>query len=294
VHVADPTSVRRPPRRHAWLRRAGFRAAELGAQALGGRALYRRRHLARGRLAVREEALSVPALAPELDGYLLAHLSDFHGGPFLGRGDLAGVLALLAERGPDVVVVTGDWVTHRWSDALPLLDDLAAYRAPHGTFAVFGNHDYRERAEGRIAEAGRERGIRFLRNEGVRLARGSAAVGLVGLEDPEEARALDLDAARAALAPGDVEIVLCHNPLAARAIARGRATRILAGHSHGAQVDWPGLRRLGPPHPGARVELGGSTLVVSRGLGVVGLPWRAGAPAEVVFARLVPARGEDA
>ena len=67
--------------------------------------------------------------------------------------------------------------------------------------------------------------------------------------------------------------------------ARG-ARVVLSGHSHGTQVDLPFLRDLGPSHPGLRVELGGATLVVSRGLGVIGAPLRVGVPAEVVVLRL--------
>jgi predicted MPP superfamily phosphohydrolase len=46
---------------------------------------------------------------------------------------------------------------------------------------------------------------------------------------------------------------------------------------------------LGPKHPGVRVQLGPTVLVVSRGLGVVGIPWRVGAPSEVVVTRLCAA-----
>ena len=55
----------------------------------------------------------------------------------------------------------------------------------------------------------------------------------------------------------------------------------------------PGLRRMGPVHPGLRVELGATTLIVNRGLGVIGVPVRVGAPAEIVFVRL-EAVAEDA
>jgi predicted MPP superfamily phosphohydrolase len=55
------------------------------------------------------------------------------------------------------------------------------------------------------------------------------------------------------------------------------------------QVDLPFVRRLGPDHPGQRVELGPTTLIVSAGLGVVGAPWRVGAPAEVVLLELARA-----
>ncbi|MBK7874844.1 MAG: metallophosphoesterase [Planctomycetes bacterium] len=231
----------------------------------------------------------MPGLADGLEGLLVAHLSDFHGGAFLARGDLAAVVEATRERAPDLVAITGDWITHGWEDALPLLPDLARLAPPLGVFSVFGNHDYRGRLEGRIAEAARSAGVRVLRNEGVRLERGGAEFALVGLEDPEEARTVDLERARSGLDPRLPEIVLCHNPLAARRIARAGCAAILSGHSHGTQVDLPFLRRLGPAHPGLRVDLGATALVVSRGLGVVGFPLRVGAPAELVLVRFVRA-----
>jgi len=69
-------------------------------------------------------------------------------------------------------------------------------------------------------------------------------------------------------------------------LATERTAVVLSGHTHGNQVDLPLLRRLGPTHPGLRLELGRATLIVSRGLGVVALPLRVGAPAEVVRVRL--------
>jgi predicted MPP superfamily phosphohydrolase len=61
---------------------------------------------------------------------------------------------------------------------------------------------------------------------------------------------------------------------------------VLSGHTHGGQVRF--LSGLGPPHPGLRVRLGPTTLIVNRGLGVVGFPWRVGAPTEIVLVRLEP------
>jgi hypothetical protein len=152
---------------------------------------------------------------------------------------------------------------------------------------VFGNHDYRDRLEGRIAEAYAARGVHFLRNAGARPL-GDALV-VTGIEDLEEARELDVAAARALLEPGDVELCLCHNPRGARVLARPGCVAVLSGHTHGMQVDLPFVRRLGPDHPGQRVELGPTTLIVSAGLGVVGAPWRVGAPAEVVLLELARA-----
>lgn len=95
-----------------------------------------------------------------------------------------------------------------------------------------------------------------------------------------------MDAALEGTSKTDLIVALAHGPRAAPLFAKGGARLVLAGHTHGTQVDLPWLRDLGPAHPGMRVELGGTTLVVSRGLGVVGAPFRWGVPAEVVVLRL--------
>ena len=275
-----------PPRRHGRPRRAFFRAVELGAQLCGGRAFYRWRFLSQGRLVLREERVRVPGLDARLSGFTLAHLSDLHAGPFLGSGDLAHAVESVNRRGCDLVVITGDFITHVWSDALRVLDDLAALRARHGTLAVFGNHDYRGRLEGRIAEQAALRGIRFLRDESLSLEHAGARIRVCGLEDLEEARLLDLERARAGSTPDEHEILLVHNPGSARLLAQPRCALMLCGHAHGSQIDLPFLRGLGPAHPGARLQAGATRVLVSRGLGVIGLPLRVRAPAEVVFATL--------
>jgi predicted MPP superfamily phosphohydrolase len=271
------------------LRLATFLAFERAARLCGGRAFYRATFLAEGRYRLREERVVVRGLAPALEGFRIAQISDLHAGPFLARGDLADVVAGVNALDPDVCAITGDLISHHWSEALLVLDDLARLRARHGVFVVFGNHDYKDRLEGRIAEAFAARGLRVLRNEGVRIARGDAGLTVVGLEDLEEARVVDLEAARSALRPGDVEVVLCHNPTRARPIARPGCACILSGHTHGTQIDLPGLRRLGPKHPGARLFVGETTVIVNRGLGVVGVPLRVGSPAEIVLVRLCAA-----
>jgi predicted MPP superfamily phosphohydrolase len=281
-----PASARVAPRRFGRARTLAQLLLTRSFQALGGRAAYRARCLSRRRLVVRREDIRIPALPAPLEGFTLAHLTDLHAGPFLGRGDLDHVVEVVNESSPGAIVLTGDLITNRWTDALTVLDELARMRSRHGTFAVFGNHDYRGRLEGEIARAFGARGIRFLRNECVRLGEGGAHLALVGVEDVEEARVVDLDAARAGLHLGDVEIVLCHNPVSAPIFASMGAHAVLSGHTHGTQIDLPGLRRMGPQHPGLRVEFGATTLIVNRGLGVTTLPFRIGAPAEIVLVRL--------
>ena len=255
---------------------------------IGGKRFYSSAYLGEGRLAIREESLRVPDLAEGLDGFTLAHLSDLHAGPFVGAGSLASVVSVINQRKVDACVLTGDFVTHHWSEAPKITAELAQLESRFGSFAVFGNHDYKDRSEGHIEAEYSAVGVRFLRNSCARIEVEveGAAVALVGIEDLEEGREIDLEAARREVEENDVEIVLCHNPLGAGAIARPGCKAILSGHTHGTQVDLPWLRTFGPPHPGVRVELGQTSLIVNRGVGVVGIPFRFGSPAEIVFVTL--------
>ncbi|MCB9916285.1 MAG: metallophosphoesterase [Planctomycetes bacterium] len=279
-------TLRAPVRRYSDAFLAFALGVEVVCAALGGRRWYRARHLAPARLALRRERVVVPDLPDGLAGLRLAQLSDLHAGRYLGRGDLRAAVDAVNAFEPDVVALTGDFVSHHWSDALALVDDLARLAPRRACVAVFGNHDYRDRAEGRIAEAFAAAGVRVLRDECLRVDTGAGVLALVGLEDLEEAKRVDLDAARADVQPGDVEVVLCHHPAGGPRLARPGCALVLSGHTHGVQVDLPFLRRFGPAHPGLRLTHGATTQLVSRGVGVVGLPLRVGAPAEVVLVEL--------
>ncbi|MFT4538744.1 MAG: putative MPP superfamily phosphohydrolase [Planctomycetota bacterium] len=286
IYAQDkPEGARVRARRFSRFRLAVFRGVEQLCRALGGRHWYRLRFLARGRFLMRHEELEVQGLPAALDGFTLAQLSDLHAGPFMRRGDLSAVVEAVNARDVDLIAMTGDFVTHEWSEALFVLDDLAKLRSRHGSFAVFGNHDYKHRQEHRIEAAYRAQGIRFLRNAHAVIRVGDAQLAVTGLEDLEEGKHVDIDAARRGI-HDMLEICLCHNPAGAPALARNGCRVILSGHTHGGQVDLPWLRTLGPKHPGLRIELGATTLLVSRGLGVVGLPLRFGAPPEVLLVTL--------
>lgn len=279
-------TLRQTPRRYGAWRGRLVGAVERLAVGLGGHALYRRRHLRRGAFLVRRVELSVPGLPPALEGLCCAQLSDLHAGPFLRSGDLRDVVDAVQAEAPDFVFLTGDLITHDWRDAEALIADLGALRPRLGTLAVFGNHDYRGRMEGEIARLLASVGVRVLRNEGVRFPVADAYVAVVGLEDLEESRSVEVELARMGLQPEDVELVLCHHPAGGPALARPRCAAVFSGHTHGGQLDLPVLGTLGPAHPGLSVALGSTRLLVNRGLGTIGAPLRFRAPSEILVVRL--------
>ncbi len=251
---------------------------------MGGRMFYRWCCLRATRLVVREEVVCSPDLPVELEGFTVLHLSDLHAGPFLGEGDLSHLPQLLGKRVPDILAITGDYITDTHEDALRVIPDLGRFKTRLGGWAVFGNHDYRRHGHPHITRGLREQGIRILQDEGQRVS--DLPLWISGLSDLEERPNPDPSGARKGKQPGDVEIMLCHNPLGAEVLANPGCIAILAGHTHGGQIDLPGLRNLGPIHPGLSTLLGQTALIVNRGLGVVGFPWRFGAPAEMVWIEL--------
>ncbi|MFT5286589.1 MAG: putative MPP superfamily phosphohydrolase [Planctomycetota bacterium] len=280
--MTERGDLRLPPRRYSktWL--AFAKVVERTSALLGGRAFYRRWFLSPGRFRIREECVAVENLPPGLNDFSILQLSDLHGGRFMGEGDLNFVIDAALAQEPDLIVLTGDYVIHHWREMLGLVTELKRLRATHGVLAVLGNHDYRGRNEQHIIDHFEEIGIQTLRNECVRIDTGNGVLAVVGLEDLEEAKVVDEKAARLEVRADDVELVLCHNPHMSKALARKQCAAVLSGHTHGNQIDLPGFRTLGPHHPGERCEFGNTVAITNLGLGAIGLPFRFGAPAEMV------------
>jgi len=242
--------------------------------------------------------LTFQDLPPGLEGLRLAHLSDLHAGPLIGLSTLRRWRELTEREQPDLLTFTGDLVDSRPEEVGPLLEAFADFRPPLGAFAVLGNHDYFDdpRPIWRDLEAA---GIRCLENASALLSRQGARLAIMGLQDPMATngrfrRLVFGPGPRPALAarnlPEDAfRICLNHRPSEwEQALAAG-ARLTLSGHTHGGQINpIPGLssaRLLGPRTQGLFQE-GADQLYVSRGLGVVGLPMRIGAPPEIAILTL--------
>jgi len=231
------------------------------------------------------ELAGVPA---ELDGLRIAHLSDFHlGVPSRGRRAVAHAVRWVAERRPDLVLVTGDLLSRR--AGAPDLERFLRELGP--CLVVLGNHDYadsRDPFSQRIDPAvfAALEGVRVLADEAVELELRGRRVQIVGVAPrtyaarrAEPHALVDPDAA--------LRILLCHFPGIARRSPEGAFHLILAGHYHAGQivVPFPG-GALNVAHPRIRdvrglYHYGASLLHVSPGLGTTFVPFRFFARPEV-------------
>ena len=301
-HVPLPASheARPEPRPHFDPRHGWFRRIERAASLFLSRHVYHRipgvsipyGRILRHGLTVAEAEIGVRGLGHGLDGVTILFVSDVHAGPFLSREALADAFARLATLAPDVVVHGGDLATSSVPECAVHADALRSLQAPLGAFAVFGNHDhYTWDLEGMRALYDRC-GIRVIDNDAVCLTRGGARLALAGIDDwnigdPQLTKALERGRE---VAPGAPVVLVSHNPDSFFEAASAGVALVLAGHTHGGQVRIPGrpvlVRMSRYRLDEGRYTASGSELVVSRGLGVSGLPLRLFCPPEAVMVKL--------
>ena len=237
--------------------------------------------------------LPLAGLPPELAGLRIAHLADFHlGTPSPGTRAVERAVDWVAERQPDLVLVTGDLLARpRGARRLRRLIE----RLPP-VYAVLGNHDYadsRDPFSRPVGEVDLGRGT-LLADGAVTLDLRGRKVQLVGI-DPRTYMRRDARPWELADADADLRILLCHFPRVVDLLPEGVFDLVLAGHTHDGQICLPypgGKLRLA--HPRVPYNHGvyrrpAATLHVSSGLGTTFVPLRFFARPEVTELRLVSA-----
>jgi uncharacterized protein len=224
--------------------------------------------------------LPLPGLPHQFKGYRIVHISDIHAGKWLPTSRLDEALRLVNREAPDLVAITGDFVTYTYPEApTDIVPTLRHLRARDGVAAVLGNHDYWGLGSDLIRHTIAEAGMIDLNNAVHTIERDGALLHLAGVDSARE-RMARLDVTLRKLPKDGPSILLAHEPdFADISAATGRFSMQLSGHSHGGQVVLP---LLGPPrlppmgkkYPAGLYNVHGMHLYTNRGLGVVGLPLR--------------------
>lgn len=211
------------------------------------------RHIEPTWLHVARVRVPVPDLPPALAGVRVAQLSDFHHGPHIPAGFLESAVERAAAERPDLIALTGDFVD-RGPQHVPAAARLfRGLRAPLGVFAVLGNHDFavhtargvrrHEHLHAEVAGALAAEGVTVLRNRAVSLTHGGAALTVAGVDDLWSG-ACDPRAALEGACPQAPRVLLAHNPQTVASLGALRADLVLSGHTHGGQINLPGIGRL--------------------------------------------------
>jgi len=231
----------------------------------------------------------VPGLDPAHDGLRVAQLSDIHVGSRTPASIVRAAVEEVNRFAPDLVVLTGDFLSHRRREVTDLREQLGGIAAP--TVAVLGNHDVWVDPAG-AAAALRGHGYEVLENQWTTLRLRGAAFPIVGVGDRLTGRE-DVPRAFAGLPSRASPLVLAHAPRTAdRLRSLERPLLCLSGHTHGGQINIPLLTPLllaaamREPYMKGRFQLGQVQLYVNRGVGMSGIRVRVNAPPEVTLATL--------
>lgn len=279
--TAAPTQTRRE-----FIRKIGWLIAGVAAGGTAVDAAYEKHWV-----EVTHPRIAIPGLPPAFEGFRLCQLTDIHHGPYLSLDRVRELVALALRQQPDAYVITGD-LPHREDKYVePVWREMAALRAPMGTWCVMGNHDHWHALEtGR--RVARECGIVELRNRGVPLQRSGARIWLAGVGDLWEDEQ-DLPAALRGVPAGESVILLTHNPDYADEVTDPRVKLMLAGHSHGGQVSLPLTGPVALPckrkYARGLVATGTSQIYICRGLGMATVPFRLGSRPELAVIELTAA-----
>ena len=218
------------------------------------------------------------------DGYKIVHLSDLHGHEY-GEGS-EGLLALIREQEPDLIVITGDIIDQEGQlQMIPALARGLAGIAP--SYYVTGNHEW-GLGTGTVKELKAllsQCGVAVLSNQYEILERNGARLVLAGVDDPngyaDQTTPEELYAQIQDNAPGLFTVLLAHRNDRFGQYAAAGYDLVMSGHGHGGIVRLPfvgGLvgtdRRLFPNWTSGIYTQGDSTLFVSRGLGNNTVPFR--------------------
>jgi predicted MPP superfamily phosphohydrolase len=254
-------------------------------------------------LELNRHEVAIPDLPAAFAGLRLVQLSDFHCSRNVTPAYLREAVDLAQAQNGDVIVLTGDFVHKGFRYVQRVAAVLGRLAAPHGVYAVLGNHDFSVRnalgmrryrhLHRAVADALTAQGIRVLHNETVTLTREGARLHLAGVEDLWS-RVCDVSRALGGLSPAVPCVLLAHNPCTVERLEGRRCDLMLSGHTHGGQVNLPGLGRVTLGRRGRRFAAGmyyhrNTYLYVNKGVGF-GFRVRYGVRPEVAVLTLLPAR----
>lgn len=244
-----------------------------------------------GLLTVTEKDIHLPGLPPGLDGLVVAQLTDFHFNPEKDEALIAKAVAETNAAAPDIIALTGDFITESPAVLAPLMALLSGLKAKHGIYGVMGNHDGWHQSTEFFRREHRRAGMEFLVNQGSVIRLRGEKLFITGTDSVWSGR---VDAPACWRGHRDEAVLaLVHEPDVFDFLTETQRIDLqLSGHTHGGQCRVPGIG-----YAPAKVKYGRryiygehrkdrARIFVSRGLGTVGMRVRFACAPEVAVLTL--------
>jgi predicted MPP superfamily phosphohydrolase len=248
--------------------------------------------------------LKINDLKPELNGLKIVLISDLHLSSFYHHKDqMVKVMRKINQENPDIMVNTGDYVSFGWREFGRFDTILKTAGGRYGSFTVLGNHD-NGGYDPFFTDADKENNVllmkKFMSASGYKVLNDEAEVikikdsrvEMIGVTTKGSFPHIihgDLAKAMRDNDSADLKILLAHDPNQWDEEVTGKTDIdvTLSGHTHAMQlgiltkkIKWSPAKYFYPKWNGVYNE-GEQYLVVNRGLGVLGIPFRIGMPPEI-------------
>lgn len=227
--------------------------------------------------AIKQIDVRIAGLDPAFEGYKIVQLTDLHArSAVMDRQQLEKVARLANQQQPDLIALTGDYITRSAEKSEEMLGNaFGKMHAKDGVVAIMGNHDRGEDSSP-IERALWKSKIMLLNNAVYSIERQGRKLNIAGVDDVWFKRA-DLPKTIAQLPKTGTNILLAHEPdFGDIAAATDRFGLQLSGHSHGGQIVLPFAPRVTPPwgkkYINGLYRIGAMQLYVSPGVGTTGPP----------------------
>jgi len=276
-----------------------------------------------GDIRLERVTIRSPRVPTAFDGYTFGFLADAHLGIWIPELWIERALDLIDQEKASLLVLGGDYICVNddvmWEhlgivrnytyagikrqDAVPLLFQSAASifgrrSYPDGMVAIAGNHEHWNSTYAFTSIFGKIPSLKLLINEHAVIKRSDQSLTLYGIDDYLTGRPMLFERWQGEQQPGpphDFRILISHNPDLVSKLVVDRIQSFdlaLCGHTHGGQVCLPGLGAVtyqvyNREFARGLVERGDYAVYTTRGVGVVGVPYRINCPPEVTVVTLV-------
>lgn len=208
-------------------------------------------------LVTKETTLSLPSNTETLSGLKIGIFSDTHLGFYYTPEQLEKAVEKINNQEYDILIFLGDLIDNYQeyikdnpegtAHRAAIVAALSKTQAKYGKFAVFGNHDLGAMGQWDYPKIMEESGFTMLQNSHATITIAGCKVNMVGLDDCMLGYP-DTTAAFAGLSPGDLQILIAHEPDIIDEIQCTMPIHLfVAGHSHGGQVRLPFEQKLITP-----------------------------------------------
>jgi len=248
----------------------------------------------RGELRVRHHQLGV-AVPADPAPFRIAFVADIQQDANTTAARARDVYARINASEPDVVLSGGDWINSGPEYIESAAAAAAELQSRLGTFSVRGDHEHfayvdRERSVEEIEQAMHAHGVtmlsdqvRWFEHHGKRIA-----VAFLDYNYIHRTDAATFSLLLASIADADYKIAITHQLDRALAdMLAGKVNLVLAGHTHGGQVNpvigltHANLARLETDYVDGRYTRGPTTIIVTAGVGFSIVPFRYAAPGSI-------------